>query len=268
MNIANIITLTTDFGLIAPYVGQMKGVILGRNMEVRIIDLHHFIPAHDIFIGAMTIATSYKYFPPGTVHLVIVDPGVGNQRNIIAATDGQHLFVAPDNGLLTMIDRENGLKTVYRVENISLFPSEISKTFHGRDIMAPVAASLADGMALDEVGPKIDFTDCVQLEIPKPMVSKNRVTGEIIYIDGFGNMRTNIAFNYLSKTQPETFRGIEVGNHVVNMIATTYAEQKPGMLVGLVDSTGYIEIAVNKGSAAELTGCDLGDMVSLFFTES
>ncbi len=122
MSIVNIITLTTDFGLTDPYVGQMKGAILQKNIKTRIVDLSHCIPAHDIFTGAMTIAASYKYFPSGTLHLGIVDPGVGSQRGIIAATDGLHLFVVPDNGLLTMVGRGNGLKAVYRVENSNLFP--------------------------------------------------------------------------------------------------------------------------------------------------
>lgn len=264
MKIANVITLTTDFGLKDPYVGQMKGAILRRNPTARIVDLNHFIPIHDIFIGAMTIATSYKYFPSGTLHLGIVDPGVGSQRSIIAATDGLHLFVAPDNGLLAMVDRENGLEFVYRVDNSTLFPSEISNTFHGRDIMAPVAAALANGMPLAEVGSEIDFADCVQLELPEPMVSEDRVTGQIVYIDRFGNMRTSITCHYLSEAQPTNFKEIVVGNHVVSMITTTYGEQEPGKLTGLIDSAGYVEIALNQGNAAEFTGCGLGDMVTLF----
>lgn len=268
MNTANIITLTTDFGLTDPYVGQVKGAILQRNIKTRIIDLNHSIPAHDIFTGAICIAASYKHFPPGTVHLGIIDPGVGSQRSIIAATDGQYLFVVPDNGLLTIVNRNNCLKDVYRLENISLYPPEVSSTFHGRDIMSPVAAALASGMDISEIGTRVDFNDCIQLEISKPIIHADIITGEVLYIDGFGNIKTNITYNYLSEFQPSSFKKISIGEHDIKMILTTYAEQEQGKLVGLVDSSGYVEIAVNKGNAAKFTGCGRGDMVTIFFTES
>ena len=153
MHFANIITLTTDFGLQDPYVGQVKGAILKNNISVRIIDLCHFIPAHDILTAAVAIRTSYSYFPNGSIHLVIVDPGVGSQRRILAAATEHHLFIAPDNGTLSLLFKDNRIQTVHRVENASLFPSEISATFHARDIMAPVAARLGLGLALRQSPP-------------------------------------------------------------------------------------------------------------------
>ncbi len=261
MKFANIITLTTDFGLQDPYVGQMKGAILKRNITARIVDLTHAVPNHDILNAAVVIRTSYRYFPEGTIHLVVVDPGVGSQRSILAATGENHLFIAPDNGLLTLLALDNKIESVHRVENSSLFPSEVSSTFHGRDIMAPVAAALVGGLPLQKVGPETTFTHCVQLDIPKPVIGKEEITGQVMHIDHFGNIRTTITTNHLGRFQPSHFAGIEIGNHTISALSSTYGEQTAGELVALLDSSGYLEIAVNRGSAAQFTGCRPGDPV-------
>lgn len=261
MNFTNIITLTTDFGLQDPYVGQMKGAILKRNITARIIDLTHAIAKHDILTAAVTIRTSYRYFPQGSIHLMVVDPGVGSQRRILAAAGEDFLFLAPDNGLLTLLARDNIINTVHRVENSSLFPSEVSGTFHGRDIMAPVAAALAGGLPLDKVGPKTTFANCVQLHIPEPFVSEDKIEGQVLHIDNFGNIRTTITSHHLSSFQPSSFAGIEIGNFAIDAISGTYSEQPEGQLVAVIDSSGYLEIAINKGSAAEITKCIPGNQV-------
>ena len=186
MNTVNLITLTTDFGLQDPFVGQMKGAILRRNLQAKIVDLTHAIEPHNIMAGAVTIRSSYHSFPKGTVHVVVVDPGVGSQRKIIAMMADDHIFIAPDNGALTFLMRDRKVQAVHRIENSSLFPNEISATFHGRDIMAPVAAALADGMLLKEVGPEIELSECVQLDIPTTQFDENGITGRVIYIDRFG----------------------------------------------------------------------------------
>lgn len=263
MNFANIITLTTDFGLQDPYVGQMKGAILKRNISARIVDLTHAIPPHDILDAAVTIRTSYRYFPKGTIHLIVVDPGVGSQRGILAATGENHLFIAPDNGLLTILAMDNKIEAVHRVENSSFFPSEVSGTFHGRDIMAPIAAALACGLPLDKVGPETTFTSCVQLEIEQPVVDKDCITGQVIHVDHFGNIRTTITTRHFSRFQPSSFAGIEIGEHTIDAISSTYAKQATGELVALIDSSGYLEIAVNRGKASEITGCGIGDPVTV-----
>lgn len=266
MNFSNIITLTTDFGLQDPYVGQMKGAILKRNITARIVDLTHAVPTHDILNGAVTIRTSYRYFPTGTIHLVVVDPGVGSQRSILAATGENHLFIAPDNGLLTLLARDNKIEAVHRVENSSLFPAEISGTFHGRDIMAPVAAALAGGLPLDKLGPETSYADCVQLEIPEPAIEDHHITGRMLHIDRFGNIKTTITTTHLSRFQPSDFAGIQIGHHTIDAISSTYAKQPEGKLVALIDSSGYLEIAVNRGNAADLISGKPGDFIVVNMT--
>jgi len=255
MSFTNIITLTTDFGLEDPYVGQMKGAILKRNISARIIDLTHAITPHDILAGAITIRTSYRYFPDGTIHLIVVDPEVGTQRGILAAEADNHFFIAPDNGLLSLLVTDKKLDKVHRVENSSLFPTEVSGTFHGRDIMAPVAAALAAGLPMDKVGPETSSSDCVQLDIPEPVIDNHQITGQMLHVDHFGNIKTNITTRHLSRFQPASFTGITISGHTIHAISSTYGNQPTGELVAVIDSSGYLEIAVNKGNAAELTGC-------------
>ncbi len=266
MRFANLITLTTDFGLQDPYVGQMKGAILKRNITARMIDLTHAVPPHDVLNGAITIRASYNYFPKGTVHLVVVDPGVGSQRKILAVMADGHLFIAPDNGLITLLVKENKIQAAYRVENSSLFPREVSATFHGRDIMAPVAAALADGMELDMVGPKIEVSACVLLDLPEPNFDENGITGQVLYIDNFGNIRTTITTAHLGHYQPASFSGVYIGDNQINAISATYSDQPEGELVATIDSAGYLEIAVNRGSAAQKTNCRKGDPVAVIMT--
>lgn len=263
MQSTNIITLTTDFGLTDPFVGQMKGMLLSRNPEVRIIDLCHGIPAHDILTGAMTIHTSYDYFPSGSFHLVVVDPGVGSQRKILVVAADNHIFIAPDNGLLTLILQECANPVIHRVDNPSLLPSKISGTFHGRDIMAPVAAALAGGMPLDQVGPTENISSCVHIELPEPIISKAGIEGRVTNVDHFGNIRANITSGDLSKSlfQIVCFNGIRIKKHQINCISNTYSDVPPGSLVALFDSSGYLEISVNQGDAARKTGCRIGDPV-------
>ncbi len=265
MSYTNIITLTTDFGLEDPYVGQMKGAILRRNISARIIDLTHAVTPHDILTGAITIRTSYRYFPDGAIHLVVVDPEVGTQRGILAAEADKHFFIAPDNGLLSLLIMDKKINRIHRVENSSLFPAEISGTFHGRDIMAPVAAALAAGLPLDKVGPETPFADCVQLDIPEPTIDNHHITGQMLHIDHFGNIRTNITTRHLSRFQPAGFTAITISGHTINAISSTYCNQPAGELVALIDSSGYLEIAVNKGNAAQLTGCSAGEPVIVQF---
>lgn len=267
MNTVNLITLTTDFGLQDPFVGQIKGAILGRNLQARIVDLTHAIEPHNILAGAVTIRSSYHSFPKGTVHMVIVDPGVGSQRNIIALMVDDHIFIAPDNGSLTFLMRDRKVQAVHRVENRSLFPNEISATFHGRDIMAPVAAALADGMLLDEVGPEIELEECVQLDIPATQYDENGITGRVIYIDRFGNIRTTVTSFTLAQYQPSSFAGIFIGQHKINSISSTYSDVAPGELLALIDSAGHLEIATNKGNAAETTSCKIGDPVNVMMDQ-
>lgn len=263
MKFTNLITLTTDFGLQDPFVGQIKGAILRRNLKAIIVDLTHAIEAHNILGGAVTIRSSYHYFPEGSVHMVVVDPGVGSQRAIIALKADDHMFVAPDNGCLTLIMRDKKVQAVHRVANPALFPAEISATFHGRDIMAPVAAALASGMTLNQVGPEIELADCIQLDIPRTQLDEHGITGRIIGIDRFGNVRTTITSANLSMYQPTSFAGIYIGSHQINAISATYSDVAPGNLLALIDSAGHLEIAMNRGNAAQKMECKIGDPVTV-----
>ncbi|MDH3330361.1 MAG: SAM-dependent chlorinase/fluorinase [Desulfobulbaceae bacterium] len=263
MKLPNLITLTTDFGLQDAYVGQIKGAILRRNIDARIIDLTHAIDAQDILAAAVTIRSSYHYFPQESVHMVVVDPGVGSQRKILVMKADNHLFVAPDNGALTFLIRDKKTQAVHRVANRSLFPDEISATFHGRDIMAPVAAALADGMKIAEVGPAINIEDCVQLDIQKTQLDKQGITGRVIHIDRFGNIQTTITSGNISLYQPSSFAGIVIRSQKINAISTTYSDSAAGELVAVIDSAGHLEIAVNRGNAAEQINCEIGDPVTV-----
>ncbi|MDW7773054.1 MAG: SAM-dependent chlorinase/fluorinase [Desulfobulbaceae bacterium] len=259
----NLITLTTDFGLQDAYVGEIKGAILRRNLNVTIIDLTHAIDVHDIRTAAMTIRSSYHYFPTGTVHMIVVDPGVGSQRNILAMLADDHIFIAPDNGTLTFLIRDRKIRSLHRVANSSLFPDEISATFHGRDIMAPIAAALAGGLNIAEVGPPISIEECVQLKVPKNELDERGITGSVIHIDRFGNIKTTITSGDLGLYQPTEFAGIVLCSHVIDTLSSTYSDAAEGELVAVVDSSGHLEIAVNRGSAAKKIGCAIGDPVTV-----
>ena len=263
MNTPNLITLTTDFGLQDAYVGQIKGTILRLNREAAIVDLTHSIKAHDILTAAMIIRSSYHYFPQQSVHMIVVDPTVGSQRKIIAIQADNHLFIAPDNGSLTFLLRDKKIQAAHSVSNRSLFPREISATFHGRDIMAPVAAALAGAMELKEVGPQISTENCVTLDIPKTVLEENSIKGRVIHIDRFGNIQTTITARDLSQYQPSSFAGIKIRSQNIDVITTTYSDSPEGELVGVVDSSGHLEIAVNRGSAAERIQCEIGDPVTV-----
>jgi S-adenosylmethionine hydrolase len=256
----NLITLITDFGLTDPYVGQLKGAMLCRNPSVRIIDLCHAVPHHDVLAAARILHASYPYFPPGSIHLTIVDPSVGSQRRILAAISDQHLFIAPDNGILSLLIRDKLIKNVRLLGNPSLFAQNISPTFQGRDIMAPAAAALAGGFPYQDIGRQTEMASCVQLPLPRPVMTADRITGQVIQIDHFGNLRTNI-------TQADLEQFSLSGKVVISIqgqqvcLSRIYAEADPGCLLALIDSAGYLELAVNKGSAARLLGCAVAEPV-------
>lgn len=268
MSTTNIITLTTDFGLKDPYVGQLKGAILKRNSEARIIDITHAVPPQDIVTAAITLQTSFHYFPKNTIHMVVVDPGVGSQRAILAAEGDAHLFIVPDNGILSPLLAAGSITSLYRIENSDLYPSEVSGTFHGRDIMAPVAAALAGGLKLSQVGPEVDLDSCIMLNIAKPVIQDDSIEGQVLGIDHFGNIRTNITAACISRFQPECFAGIALRGQIITTITTTYSQCPEGDFTGIIDSSGYLEIAVNKGNASERIGTLAGDPVTVLMDNS
>ncbi|MGA2002606.1 MAG: SAM-dependent chlorinase/fluorinase [Terriglobales bacterium] len=264
MSRSPIITFTTDFGLNDHFVGAMKGVMLETAPDAQIIDISHAVQPFDILDGALTISQAYSYFPSGTVHLVVVDPGVGTARRPIILTGDRHLFVAPDNGVLSLIyDREERL-SVRHVTAEHYFLQPRSNTFHGRDIFSPVAAYLAKGVDPDRFGEEV--TDYVRFAAPRPKpVDERTLRGTILKVDRFGNLITNIApkdLPALFEVTPRAFK-ITLGKGQVTRICANYAEGAPGEAFGILGSMGFLEIATNRGSAFQVLGAGKGSEVSV-----
>jgi S-adenosylmethionine hydrolase len=260
-----ILTLTTDFGLKDGFVGAMKGVIWSICPAAQIADISHAITPQNVLEGAFALWRAYPFFSAGTVHVAVVDPGVGTRRRPLAARLGGHYFVGPDNGLFTPIyeDAEkNGwpLKIVHLV-NEKYFLAQISRTFHGRDIFAPVAAHLANGVPLADFGPAIN--DPLRLSMPKPEKTLTGWRAHVTVVDVFGNLTTDLPAAALVDHAHLAFhlRGREIRG-----LVAYYGQGQPGLLVALVDSENYVEIAVVNGSAALVTGAQVGDVVEVVMT--
>ncbi|HKU27464.1 MAG TPA: SAM-dependent chlorinase/fluorinase [Candidatus Sulfotelmatobacter sp.] len=262
-----IVTLTTDFGTNDHFVGAVKGVILDIVPEAAIVDVSHAVQAFDVLDGALTISQTYSYFPTGTVHLIVVDPGVGTTRRpIIASSDGYH-FVAPDNGVLSMVYAREERMAVRHVTAEHYFRQPVSNTFHGRDIFAPVAAYLAKQVDSHKFGDEIQ--DYVRFAAPKPKpAGDNRIRAVVLKVDRFGNLITNVTPEDL----PALFAGksgfkIAVGNKEISEIRNAYAEGAPGEVFGILGSMGYLEIVANRAAAAQITGAGKGSEVSIVLGE-
>ncbi|MDH4047332.1 MAG: SAM-dependent chlorinase/fluorinase [Gammaproteobacteria bacterium] len=253
---SGVITITTDFGHKGPFAAVMKGVILTRFSQARIIDLAHDIPPHWPPEAGFWISRSYRYFPKGTVHVAIVDPGVGTEREIIVAEHDEHIFMAPDNGLLAPLLTDNSSAKVFCLDVPGLRRHGIaapSLTFHGRDIFAPVAAELASGRlaAKDIARPTTQWTPGW---LEDPVVSKDRVSGMIVTVDAFGNLISNIDASLVERFDRPV---AAIAGHCFAMMPT-YGRVKPGDYLALINSFGVLEIARAEGSAAEGLGTDRG----------
>lgn len=264
---AKIITLTTDFGLTDEYVGVLKGVILTRTPEARIVDLSHLIERQNIGQAARLLLSAYRFFPAGTIHLVVVDPGVGSSRKLVLVLAADHLFLAPDNGVLGPILESAGCQAAYEVRCEQYYLRPVSATFHGRDILAPVAAELAAGLAPGAVGPVIAPRVLTKFTIAAAVLDRQqgKITGEIIGRDHFGNLQTNITAESLQELHGDRKNpvSIEVKNTVISGIQTAYAQKSEGELLALINSRGHLEIAVNRGSAAGYLGAAGGEKVTV-----
>lgn len=252
-----VVALLTDFGLQDTYVGVMKGVILGVSPDARIVDLSHDVPPQDVGTAVLHLAGAVSYFPRGTVHVVVVDPGVGTKRRAIAV-EGQHAFyVAPDNGVLGAVMYTDPPVRAVSIENRACRLPEVSRTFHGRDIFAPAAAHLARGIGLDALGPVVDAPRAAPL--PRPTRDPDgTVHGTIQHVDRFGNGITNLPATMVPEKSAPVF---EVCGVTVRTWALSYEEAKTDALLALAGSTGFIEIAVRNGSARERLGLRLGTPV-------
>lgn len=236
----------------------MKGVILGINPRARIVDLTHEIPAGDIESGAFALAAACGFFPKGTIHVAVVDPGVGSPRRAIAMRTERFTFIGPDNGLLSLALARETVKTIRLLENPGLLAKAISNTFHGRDVYAPVAAHLSQGIRFRTVGSRAG--SYVQLKLPEPVAGESGIDGEIMHFDQFGNAITNISGELL----PDA-RGLHVymrGEHLCR-VEPFYAAVPSGSPAAVVGSTGFLEIAINKGSAEQALGLQTGNPVTI-----
>jgi len=264
-----IITLTTDFGTNDHFVGAMKGVILEIVPDAQIVDICHSVQAFDVLDGALTISQAYSYFPTRTVHMVIVDPGVGTARLPIIASCDKYHFVAPDNGVLSLVYAKEERIHVRHVTSEHYFLQPVSNTFHARDIFAPVAAYLAKEVDSLKFGDEVQ--EYVRFSAPKPKaVDQNRMRGVVLKVDRFGNLITN----FTAQDVPALFAAgahgfkITVGGREITEIHNAYAKGSPGEVFGILGSMGFLEIAANRGAAAQITGAGKGTDVTISLGEA
>ena len=280
-----IITLTTDFGLIDGYVATMKGVILSICPSATLVDISHGVPPHDVMHGAFVLGTSHRYFPAGTINLAVVDPGVGSARNPILLVTPHGKYIAPDNGLLTHVLIENGLQITashqqahrkaafmepldvslpqncqaFQLNRPEYWLEPVSDTFHGRDIFAPVAAYLASGVPADRLGSPLSHIKCSN--VPVPTTSHSLISGNVMHIDHFGNLISNIRMEYRQGMAIE----VMIEGKSIKGPSRSYVSAKG--LLAIIGSHGYLEVAYNGGSAAELLGAEVGTALSVSIIE-
>jgi S-adenosylmethionine hydrolase len=255
------ITLTTDFGRDSPYVAAMKGVILSINPAAAIADVSHGITPQNIAEGAFVLGEATRWFPRDSIHLAVIDPGVGTDRKIVYARVGDQQYVCPDNGLLSYVCRDRQPEQAFEVINQSFFLDEVSQTFHGRDIMAPVAAHLSLGLLPEKLGPRLDGLN--NFDWPRARRFDSCLTGRIVFIDSFGNLITNVRredfpydvnpANFVVEAAPQRFIGI----------VKTYADSLAGAPVALFGSSGFLELAIVHGNAARQLKIPVGREISI-----
>jgi S-adenosylmethionine hydrolase len=254
-----LITLTTDFGMGSPYVAQMKGVILSIARDADLIDISHAIGAQNIREGAVVLGDVTPRFPVGTIHVAVVDPGVGTSRRILYAEMGEQRYLAPDNGLLSLLAGRQRPKRIVALENTDYWLPEPSHTFHGRDIIAPAGAHLAAGLDPKKLGPMRE--SMVMLDWPQPKKSSTAIAGEVHYIDSFGNLITNMAHTDLDTLGNPASLIIDCGGRQIRGIVLTYGAALDGEIVALFDSQGRLEVAKVGGNAARELSLQVGEAV-------
>jgi hypothetical protein len=257
-----LVAFLTDFGTRDHYAGVLKGVVLGINPDAMLVDLSHDLPAHDIMFAAHELGATYRYFPAGTIFLVVVDPGVGTMRRGLAAEVNDWKFVAPDNGVLTAVFQETPPKKVVELTERRYARPTVSRTFEGRDRFAPAAAWLSKGVHLAAFGRAI--TDYVMLDLPKPVIDDHSIRGVVVRIDRFGNVVTNLDRRSCEKlTEGSGPLRLTVGARSIGRIVSTYADLAAGEIGALFGSTDHLECAAQARSAADELGAKVGDPVEL-----
>ena len=265
-----LITLTTDFGLRDQYVGAMKGALLKVNPGARIIDISHMIGAQDTLGAAFILQEAYCWFPDASVHVAVIDPGVGGERAPIIIETKRYTFVGPDNGIFSLALQGEEIVRVIRITEREYFPGPVSSTFHGRDIFAPVAGHLSLGVEAELMGEPIQIDGIKKITLPEPLLEEDSITGEVIRIDNFGNLITNIPGNLIDTAFAfDAFPGrdqliVRVKEREIRGILDTYVQSAGrGALCVVTGSTGLIEIALNMGSAADELRSEIGDKVTV-----
>jgi len=256
-----IVALLTDFGTRDHYAGTMKGVVLGLAPDASLVDITHDVPPHDVLTASLELAASYKYFPPGTIFLVVVDPGVGSARRGLVAEVGDYRFVAPDNGVLTAVFHDHKPKRVVELTERRYARPTVSKTFEGRDRFAPAAAWLARGTEPTAMGRPV--TTWQTIDLPEPQVESSQIRGEVVLVDRFGNLVSNIDRRTFDQFRHEGAVRIAVDGHSVERLVATYAEAPAGSVCALFGSSEHLELAVNGGSAAEVLHLGRGAAVRI-----
>lgn len=254
-----VITLTTDFGLEDIYVGVMKGVILSIAPRCRLVDITHFIPPQDIDAGGRALADAFPFFPPGTIHVAVVDPGVGGQRAALLVQAGGHVFIGPDNGIFSFVLKGFEPVQVHAITAERYMSARVSTTFHGRDVFAPAAAHLAAGAAPESFGP--EASDYVLRELPHPRFEDGKLLGTVVRVDRFGNLITNLHRDVLARHSLDHALEIVLGDRVVTTFVRTYADAPARTPVCMFGSSDCLEIAVRDASAADLLQACCGQAV-------
>lgn len=256
-----IVTLITDFGLLGEYVGAMKGAILKVNPRCQVVDVTHQIEPQDVLQASFILKNAYPYYPAGTVHVVVVDPGVGSSRRPIILEKEEHIFVGPDNGVFNFVLSGKGKTKGYEITRREFFLAPLSDTFHGRDLFAPVAGYLSLGMKPDQFGPPAG--DFLQAQWPKPRVRGKKLGGRILFSDSFGNLITNISrqeYGWLVEARSLQIKG---KGWRIEGVHRTYSQGKPGQPMALFGSAGLLELSVNRGNAKRTLGLKPGDLLTV-----
>ncbi len=252
-----IMTLLTDFGTGDPYVAAMKGVVLRGCPSAEFVDISHDVPAHNMLAAALVLGNSAPYFPADTLHVVVVDPGVGTDRNILAARFGGQTFLFPDNGVISVVASKMPLEAMVTVRNRQYLPTlPASATFHGRDVFAPIAAHILNGLDIRNLGTLPG--KYTLLDMPSPTVSESAAVGQVVYVDRFGNLITNLSRSFLVEHAYMEELRVTCAGRDIGPLQHSYGYVPQGATVAVINSMGMIEVAVNQGRACDVLGIGVG----------
>lgn len=259
-----IITLTSDFGTQDGYSGSVKGVVYSGVPGAKVVDIAHEIPPHDLVSASLALEAAVPYYPPGTIHIVVVDPGVGGPRKIICVKTEKQYLIAPDNGVLSFPLENNPIEKIYEVKNVTPPMDFVSTTFHARDIFAPAAVHLARGGTMEELGDRIQENEIIRHDIPSPIKETGRIAGQVIHIDNFGNLITTIKDFLLDDIDADKSEvKVHIGKTAIDGISDAYHQAEPESPIALFGSTGRLEIAIYRGRGADFLGVDIGQQVEV-----